>query len=236
MKCRPAWADPMRGAAIVLLASMLATSLAGCVGQESGTGTGTHASTSTTGTRPLGNATAPANATVPTSATLHLMQAPGLNASAPRGNDTVAMPLAPLYPSQGIAFNTTLRGAGNLTAASTSLWVRVTQSNVQAGSGTDPGCSVALTVTVQHNGTPSSYAGGCGSLGIGVITPGDHQVLFASAPGALPGVVVAPGDGIALTFSVYVSGPGLGASAYVLAGSQERDSYVRLAGLAEPLA
>lgn len=179
--------------------------------------------------------TAPVNATVPATSVLHLGLAPSLNRTAPQGNDTIAMPLAPVYPQQGLRFNTTLLGNGTVTATSTSLWLRITQSNVQAGSGTDPGCSVALTVVVRHNSTDGYYGGGCGSVGIGVVPPGDHLVQFSSPPSAFgTGAPVSPGDDITFAFTFYLSGPGLGTSAYVLAGSHENDSWVRVSGLAEP--
>jgi len=229
---------PVRAAAAVLLVVLLS----GCAGSGTST-TWTLAPTSTHLTSgPRTNATTLAhgagNVTGPWTATLHLGLAPRLNASAPGANATVvAMPLAGVYPSQGMAFNTTLRGTANLTASLTAVWLRITQSNVQAGSGTDPGCSVALTVAVVRNGTAvASYAGGCGSLGVGVVPPGDHLVQFGSAPGAFPAVRLGAGDGVVLTLTFYLSGPGLGPSAYVLAGSAERDSWVRLDGLREPTA
>lgn len=230
MKCGYSSLLPMRLALCVAL--VIALVLAGCTSTSETIST----STSLSSVPATGNLTQQVNLTVPSTATLHLMLAPGLNTSAPVGDETVAMPLGALYPAQGIMFNMTMNGTGNLTGATSALWLRIAQSNVQAGSATDPGCTVSLSVMVRHNGTDSYYAGGCGSLGVGVIPPGDHLIQFSSVPDAFPNVILGPGDGVWLTFTIYLSGPGLGSSAYVLAGSQDRDSWVRLAGLEEPVA
>jgi hypothetical protein len=177
-----------------------------------------------------GNATHPA---LPTAGTIHFLLAPDTNLTAPRGNETLIAVKAAASGPQTFTWNRTVQRAANLTGAHTQAWLRLTQSAAQSGANNDPGCTLALTLLVVHNGTAAGFAGGCGSTGLGILTPGDHRIEFAAGPGAVA-VRVLPGDDLILQLTLGIELTGLGATAFLVGGTTERDTWVRLDGLAEP--
>ena len=214
------------------MACLCVVLLAGCSDGDS-----SDAAVSSSGSGQGLNATANLTAPIPTVSVLHFNRLPTLNRSAPLAESPIALPLAPLTTGQVMTFNITLRGGGNITDALASIWLRLTQTNVQNGPGSEPNCGVSFTVTLVHNGTAAGYAGGCGSLGVGPIAPGDYQVQFGPTPGTFPvGTRAFKGDNLILTLAFYLTPPSQGYGAWFLCGSADRDSWVRLDGLREPIA
>lgn len=170
-----------------------------------------------------------------TSDTFHLATPPRLNLTAPLGNTTILAAKSPYFPGETFVWNTTLRDAANLTGARTVLWLRVTQSVLQQGAFGDPGCTVRLTITLRHNATDTVYDGGCGSAGVGLVPPGDHRVDFSAPPGTLPGVLLDRGDNVTLQLEVDVTSTSGAPSLYIIGGSREFDSLVKLEGMKEKL-
>lgn len=227
---------PAPRAACALAALLLAVPLAGCAapGAAPATGTGAAATASGTGHHPTNGTAAPRPPAPPRADQAHLLKAPLLNFTAPHGNETVIATKSPLAGAETYVWNFTVLQAANLTGAHTHAWLRVTQSSPQSGAANDPGCTLALTLVVRRNGTDAGYVGGCGSAGMGVLPPGDHLLEFAAPPGAVA-VRVLPRDNVFLELTLAVEAPGLGATAFLMGGSSERDTWVRLDGLREPV-
>lgn len=166
--------------------------------------------------------------------TAHLLLAPLTNLTAPRGNETLIATKAAASGPQTFTWNFTVQKAANVTGAHTHAWLRLTQSVAQSGANNDAGCTLALSVVVRHNHTDAGYAGGCGSAGFGILMPGDHLLEFAAGPGSLVTRVLA-GDNVFVQLTLAVELTGLGPTAFLVGGSAERDSWVRLDGLREPV-
>jgi len=165
--------------------------------------------------------------------TAHLLAAPRINLTAPRGNETLIATKSPAAGPETFVWNFTVRQAANVTGAHTAAWLRLTQSVAQSGANNDPGCTLALTIVVRRNGTDTGYAGGCGPAGLGVLTPGDHLIEFAAGPGAFVTRLL-PHDNVFVELTLAIELPGLGATAFLVGGSADRDSWVRLDGLHDP--
>ncbi|MHB1261079.1 MAG: hypothetical protein ACYC2H_05125 [Thermoplasmatota archaeon] len=147
-------------------------------------------------------------------------------------NLTILATLAGAFP-QSFAWNATLNGTGNLSAARMVLWLDLQNSAAQPGVGSDPGCSAAMHLYVTQNGTQTYQAGGCASLGTGMVPPGEHRLEFSTLLTAFPdGALVAAGDGVLVQVQFGLSMPqGVG---YLLGGA-DHDSHLRLVGLSEPV-
>ncbi len=147
-------------------------------------------------------------------------------------NLTILATLAGAFP-QSFSWNATLNGTGNLSAARMVVWLDLQNSAAQPGVGSDPGCTAAMHLYITHNGTQTYQAGGCASLGTGMIPPGEHRLEFSTLLTAFPdGAVVAAGDGVLVQVQFGLSMPqGVG---YLLGGA-DHDSHLRLIGLTEPV-
>lgn len=167
-----------------------------------------------------------------TTDTLHLLNPPEL--SLVQANHTILVPKGAAYQAQTFLWNTTLHHSGNVSAADFHLFFRLTGSQAQAGAQ-DPGCSVVATLVFTHNGTARGVSGGCGSLGLGVVPPGDRELSFAAPPDAFATpATVHPGDDVQVQLTVYLESPGFATTCYILAGP-DHDSRMVLAGLNETL-
>jgi hypothetical protein len=173
------------------------------------------------------------NLTAAELATDTLWMTPGarLNTSAVT-NLTILATLSGALP-QTFAWNATLNGTGNLSAARMVLWLDLQNSALQPGVGGDPGCTAAMTLVFTINQTVTYQPGGCASLGTGSVPPGEHRLEFSTLLTSFPqGAVVAPGDGVVVQVAFGIALPqGVG---YLLGGG-DHDSHLSLAGLAEPV-
>lgn len=163
-----------------------------------------------------------------TTDTLHLLEPPALGMSP--ANRTIA--IAKGQMPQGFAWNATIRGVAVVTGADLVVWLRFTGSQVQAGAN-DPGCTVVATLTFTINGTATQVPAGCGSAGVGILTPGDVQLRFGPQPGAFATpLYVGPGDDVRLDLVIHTESPSVAPTCFILSDA-EHDSRLRLVGLNE---
>lgn len=215
---------------LAALGLVLASSLAGCSGAEGDLDPGADDLAVNSGAV---DTAAPTNGTVaePITDTLWLTPEARLDTTA-SSNLTILATLSGAFP-QSFGWNATLNGTGNLSAARLVLWIDLQNSALQSGIGGDPGCSAAMTVTFTINGTALVQPGGCASIGMGAVPPGEHRLEFSTLLTSRPeGVLIAPGDGVRVQVDFGLSLPqGVGH----LLGGGDHDSGLRLAGLAEPV-
>ena len=207
---------------------LLAAGLAGCSGPD-----GDLQELADDLALPGSDAEAEANVTLGAAVTDTLWPTPKarLNASA-EANLTILATLSGAFP-QSFAWNATFNGTGNLSSARLVLWLDLQNSALQSGIGGDAGCTAAMTLVLTLNGTATVQPGGCASLGMGSIPPGEHRLEFSALLTAFPdAAVVAPGDGVRVQVDFGLSLPqGVGH----LLGGADHDSGLRLVGLAEPV-
>ncbi len=168
-----------------------------------------------------------------TTDTLHFLAPPSLGLDV--ANQTILTPKGATVQAQTFTWNTTLRNRATITGANVDVWLRITASQAQAG-GQDPGCTAVATFYFIQNGTQRGVAGGCGSLGVGVVAPGDREVRFAAPPEAFSQPVeIYPGDGVIVQLTLYLASSSLSPTCYIM-GGPGFDSGVRLYGLNETVA
>lgn len=211
--------------AAAVLAMLL---LAGCSGGGSPRGDANSVSSTSTGSDL--NATL-ANATpVPTTDTLYLLRAPSLNATLPENETVIAVKGA--YNAQTFVWNRTLNSTGNLSGGHLRLWLLLPHSAVQQGAANDPGCTIHWILIVSWNGTQRTMDGGCGSLGMGTVPPGEYGFNI-TAPPITNRIPVGPGADLRIQATVGLVQPN-GGAAYLMGGTGHFDSHLQLTGLAEP--
>lgn len=161
---------------------------------------------------------------------LHLLEPPLLGLRI--ANHTVLTPKGATYQAQTFFWNTTFRHDAIVTGADFDVFLRITGSQAQAGSQ-DPGCSAVATLVFTLNGTARAVNGGCGSVGVGVVAPGDRELRFAAPPDAFAtSIRIYPHDEVQVQLTLYLDNPGFAPTCYIM-GGPDFDSAVRLAGLNE---
>ncbi|MES2155094.1 MAG: hypothetical protein V4510_08165 [bacterium] len=216
------------GNAIAVIAMGLALAAAGCAGHAE------DASTSPAANAPTGPMPPATNATLGianvTTDGFHFLVPPLLGLGP--ANHTILTPKGATYQAQTFTWNATLHGKGLVTGAEIDLFLRITGTQVQAG-GQDPGCTATATYYFTHNATQRGFVGGCGSLGLGTVTPGDRELRFAAPPDAFATPqLVGPGDGVVVQVTLQLENAGFAPTCYIL-GGPDWDSNVRFIGLNE---
>lgn len=213
---------------------LLLVALAGCTADGPGAGTDAEGLPGTDpggppGSQAVGNGSVQGASAAATD-TLWLTQRSRLDTAGP-ANLTILASFSGTIPV-ALGWNTTFNGTGNLSAARLVLWLDLENSAIQSGVGGDPGCTAALTLHFILNDTALSQAGGCASLGTGLVEPGEHRLEFSTLLTAFPrGAIVQAGDGLTISVQFGLSLPQ--GMAYVL-GGEGHDSHLRLVGLNEP--
>ena len=165
-----------------------------------------------------------------TTDTLYLLAAPDMAEASPENQTVLGVKGA--YGAQTFSWNRTMNATGNLTGGFLRLWLLLPRSAVQQGAANDPGCTIHWIVVLVWNGTQQVLDGGCGSLGMGTIPPGEYDFNI-TAPPVPTGLLYGPGANLILQVEVGLVQPS-GSPAYLLGGTSHYDSRLHLDGLAEP--
>ncbi|MEA3166878.1 MAG: hypothetical protein QOJ26_1752, partial [Thermoplasmata archaeon] len=212
---------------------VLAASLAGCSGggDSGGDAQPTLSSTMTS--------TAPPPPPLPTSDTMHFLDAPHMAPALPDGSTEVATPVTVgnfgqggQGPNgQGAEWRHSVERPTNVTGGEVNVWIEVKETLFeQPDNPVRPNCSWSLTVEIGSDIDPIEA---CVQEPAGPINPGTKELVF-QLPVSSPIELEANET---ITVRLERSGFSLSANNAVdaLSGSAEHDSGIRLAGLKEPI-
>ena len=222
----------MRLAAALLV---LAFALAGCSdggGDDAPTPAGTQSAS--------GSSTGPPPKPVPTSDTLHFLEAPTMAPAIPAGYGEVSTPASTGgfgggggggQEAPAAEWTYKVQAPTNLTGGEVHVWIQITDTLVQfPDPRPDGGCTWFLTLEL---GADSEVDVGCLTEPPGPINPGTKELIFPIL--STDGYEMEANETILVRFDRAAFSASPENSVFVLSGSVDHDSRITLRGLKEPI-
>lgn len=218
----------------IALLFVLAFALAGCSDSGGSTDAPIASSSSTT-------TTGPPPKPVVTSDTLHLLAPPQMALALPSGSSEVSTPATTGFngpggggggqDDPGAAWSYVVTAPSNVSGAQVNIWIEITETLVPSPftNPTQPACTWILVLELGADGEPEF---GCLAEPTGPINPGVKELVFTFAG---LGTEMEVNETIHVEFRRTAFSASANNSVFVLSGSTDHDSRVKLNGFKDPI-